>query len=210
MVTRWPRPGWLPWRRRELPSSWGTPMPVCTCSSTPAGRAFLTTSETPAWPPLRERRRRRRRKTFEAQWHGFRTGCPRITRSVALHRARLASGRWSGAAGRASTRRVPSKGFQFTSCSLSSFPKPLGTIPLIIPVTGTISVLKHTCRLVHHGEIIRNLGRGFSPSGNFASTLTFVAAMTYIEKSGLCAMPCEWVVCGFRRKPLAGFDLCQN
>jgi hypothetical protein len=30
--------GILPWRRQELPSSWRTPMPVCACSSTPAGR----------------------------------------------------------------------------------------------------------------------------------------------------------------------------
>ena len=26
------------WRRQNLPSSWGTPIPVCTCSQTPAGR----------------------------------------------------------------------------------------------------------------------------------------------------------------------------
>ena len=30
--------GLLPWRRQDLPSSWGTPIPVCTCSPTPAGR----------------------------------------------------------------------------------------------------------------------------------------------------------------------------
>ena len=28
----------LPWRRQDLPSSWGTPIPVCPCSPTPAGR----------------------------------------------------------------------------------------------------------------------------------------------------------------------------
>ena len=28
----------FPWRRQDLPSSWGTPIPVCTCSPTPAGR----------------------------------------------------------------------------------------------------------------------------------------------------------------------------
>ena len=26
------------WKRQDLPSSWGTPIPVCTCSPTPAGR----------------------------------------------------------------------------------------------------------------------------------------------------------------------------
>jgi hypothetical protein len=38
LVTRYPRPGILPWRRQDLPSSWGTPIPVCPCSPTPAGR----------------------------------------------------------------------------------------------------------------------------------------------------------------------------
>ena len=38
LVTRYPRPGILPWRRQDLPSSWGTPTPVCTWSPTPAGR----------------------------------------------------------------------------------------------------------------------------------------------------------------------------
>ena len=38
LVARYPRPGSLPWRRQDLPSSWGTSTPVCTCSQTPAGR----------------------------------------------------------------------------------------------------------------------------------------------------------------------------
>jgi len=33
-----PPPGNSSWRRQDLPSSWGTPIPVCTCSPTPAGR----------------------------------------------------------------------------------------------------------------------------------------------------------------------------
>jgi hypothetical protein len=33
-----PLPVLLSWRRQDLPSSWGTPIPVCTCSATPAGR----------------------------------------------------------------------------------------------------------------------------------------------------------------------------
>ncbi len=37
LVTRYPHPGFLPWRRQDLPSSWGTQLSVCTCSSTPAG-----------------------------------------------------------------------------------------------------------------------------------------------------------------------------
>ncbi len=67
LVTRYPHPGRLPWRRQDLPSSWGTPIPVCPCSSTPAGRCVPDPGGTFAWPPLRERRRRRRQLTFEAQ-----------------------------------------------------------------------------------------------------------------------------------------------
>jgi len=61
LVTRYPHPGLLPWRRQDLPSSWGTPIPVCTCSSTPAGRCVPDRDGTLAWPPRRERRRLRRR-----------------------------------------------------------------------------------------------------------------------------------------------------
>ena len=67
LVTRWPRPGFLPWKRQDLPSSWGTPIPVCPCSPTPAGRYVPDHDGTLTWPSLRERRRRRRQKTFEAQ-----------------------------------------------------------------------------------------------------------------------------------------------
>jgi hypothetical protein len=38
LFARYPRPGKLPWRRQDLPSSWGTSISVCTCSQTPAGR----------------------------------------------------------------------------------------------------------------------------------------------------------------------------
>ena len=60
LVTRYARPGFLPWRRQDLPSSWGTPIPVCTCSSTPAGRCAPDDNGTLARPPSRECRRRRR------------------------------------------------------------------------------------------------------------------------------------------------------
>lgn len=129
LVARWPRPGFFrgDGRISQVP---GEPQcPFAHVLRPRPAETFQTTSETLAWPPLRERRRRRRRESFEAQWHGFRADCLRITKLVALPRARLASGRWSGAAGRAFTRRVPVKGFQLTSCSSSPFPKPLGTIP---------------------------------------------------------------------------------
>ena len=136
LVTRWPRPGFLPWKRQDLPSSWGTPIPVCPCSPTPAGRCVPNRDGTLAWPPLRERRRRRRRESFEAQWHGFRADGLRIAMLVTRHRARLASGRWSGVSGQAFTRRAPTKGFQLTSCALASFSKLLGTIPGIPRTAG--------------------------------------------------------------------------
>jgi hypothetical protein len=67
LVTRYPLPGLLPWRRQDLPSSWGTPILVCPCSPTPAGRCVPDHNGTLAWPPCREIRRRRRQSTFEAQ-----------------------------------------------------------------------------------------------------------------------------------------------
>jgi len=129
LFARYPPPGLLPWRRQDLPSSWGTPIPVCPCSPTPAGRRVPDLGGTLAWPPLRERRRRRRLRTFEAQWHGFRARRLRITMLVTRHRARLASRCRSGSPGRAFTRRAPAKGFQLTSFALASSSKLLGTIP---------------------------------------------------------------------------------
>jgi len=67
LVTRYPPPGTLPWKQQELPSSWGTPIPVCTCSPTPAGRRVPDHCGTLAWPPLWERRRRQRCDNFGAQ-----------------------------------------------------------------------------------------------------------------------------------------------
>jgi hypothetical protein len=64
LVTRYPQPGLLPWRRQDLPSSWGAPIPVCPCSSTPAGRSAPDQNRASAWPPLWERRRRRRSANF--------------------------------------------------------------------------------------------------------------------------------------------------
>ena len=91
----------LPWRRQDLPSSWGTPIPVCTCSQTPVGRLAADQSTATAWPPLEERRRLRQYQTFEAQWHGFQVRCLRFAVSVTRSHARLASRCWSGSPGRA-------------------------------------------------------------------------------------------------------------
>ena len=62
-------------------------------------------------------------RTFGAQWHGLRTRCLRFAVRVTPTHARLASGRWSGATGRAFTRRVPTKGFRMLPYISSPFPK---------------------------------------------------------------------------------------
>ncbi len=133
LVTRYPRPGLLPWRRQDLPSSWGTPIPVCPCSSTPAGRCVPDHGGTLAWPPLRERRRRRRQRLSRLDGMAFGLAAYVSRDGYPPDRARLASGCWSSSPGRAFTRKAPMKGFQLTSCLLSSSPKLLGTIPRIPP-----------------------------------------------------------------------------
>ena len=45
------------WRRQGLPRSWGTPIVLLPCSSTPAGPNAPGHSSTPAWPPLCPQRR---------------------------------------------------------------------------------------------------------------------------------------------------------
>ena len=113
--------GLLPWRRQELPSSWGTPIPVCTCSPTPAGRyvpdRLRNARVAPAKGTTKAPARRLSRLNSMASGlaaYVSRDGYP-------PDRARLASGCWSSSPGRAFTRRVPTKGFQLTSCGLSSF-----------------------------------------------------------------------------------------
>ena len=73
----------------------------------------LTKPKTPALP------------TFEAQSHGFSTRCLRlavpVTRSPPKTRFRLLARLYRTGL---ITRMVPTKGFRFTSCSSSSFPKP--------------------------------------------------------------------------------------
>ena len=124
LVTRYPRPGRLPWRRQDLPSSWGTPIPVCPYSRTPAGHDAPDHSRTSAWPPLTERRRLRRSTDFRGSivW---------LSGSLSTYHARVtpltAQDSLPGA-GQAlldglSTRRAPTKGFKLTSCSSSSSPK---------------------------------------------------------------------------------------
>ena len=89
--------------------------------------ASLTDCGTLAWPPLSERRRRRTRRLSRLNSMAFGLAAYVSRDWLSADRARLASRCWSGSPGRAFTRRVPPKGFQLTSCVLSSFSKLLGT-----------------------------------------------------------------------------------
>ena len=57
LVTRYPRPGLLPWRRQDLPRSEGNPSVPLPCSSTPAGLACQAITTRQRGPRSRARRR---------------------------------------------------------------------------------------------------------------------------------------------------------
>ena len=80
LVTRYPRPGLLPWRRQDLPRSWGTfvPMPR---SPTPVGSTCqaITTRQ---HGPRSDHDEGSRVATFEAQSHGFSTSWLRFAGRV--------------------------------------------------------------------------------------------------------------------------------
>ena len=71
----------------------------------------LTDCRTLAWPPMSERRRHRRLCAFRGSIAWLSGSPPTYHALVSRRRARLASRCWSGFPGRASTRRVPTKGF---------------------------------------------------------------------------------------------------
>ena len=118
--------GLLPWRRQDLPSSWGTPIPVCTWSPTPAGRnvpdqlrdARMAPAKCTTKAPTR-RLSRLNSTAFGLAAYVSRDGYP-------PDRARLASRCWSlswtGFYPQSSCKR-----FQLTSCLSLSFFKLLGT-----------------------------------------------------------------------------------
>ena len=56
--------GNLPWKWQGLPSSWGTPMFICSCSSTPAGLAMLANGTSFVLLPLKRERKLRREFLF--------------------------------------------------------------------------------------------------------------------------------------------------
>jgi hypothetical protein len=111
------------WRRQDLPSSWGTPIPVGTWSQTPAGRCVPDRSRNACMAPA-ERTTKAPTTKWLSRLNSMAFG---LAAYVSRFRARLASRCWSSSPGRAFTRRVPTKGFQLTSCALASFSKLLGT-----------------------------------------------------------------------------------
>ena len=120
LVTRYLQPGFLPRRRQDLPSSWGTPIVRL--------RMFFDADRTACTRPVRSSNMAPAGRTTKAPAKGLSTlnsmafglavyasqhGLPR-------HHARLASGRWSDATGRASHPQGSVERFQF--CFLTSHP----------------------------------------------------------------------------------------
>jgi hypothetical protein len=138
LFARYPLPGKLPWRRQELPSSWGTSISVCTCSPTPDGRLTQTCYETTAWPTLVRRHRRRRRVMFRDSiarlsdslptYHAV--GCPPTRKARFQVLVRLS---WTGFYPQGSNKR-----FQFTSCVLPPFPSFLAQRTTIIHLAANV------------------------------------------------------------------------
>jgi hypothetical protein len=56
--------GKLPWKWQGLPSSWGTPIFICPCSSTPVGLAMLDNSASFVLLPQKRERKLRRKFLF--------------------------------------------------------------------------------------------------------------------------------------------------
>jgi hypothetical protein len=137
LVTRYPRPRWLPWRRQDLPSSWGTPIPVCTCSFDPGRPVRPWHGGTYRVAPAKGTTKAPTTQNFRGSiawlsgwrptYHDAGYPSPRKARFQVLR---------SSSPGQAFTHRAPAKGFQLTSCSSSSFPKLLGTIPFISSFLG--------------------------------------------------------------------------
>ena len=111
LVTRYLQPGFGQWKRQDLLRSWGTPIVLLPCSSTPAGPTHQAIAMRRRGPRS-DHDEGSRNRTFEAQSHGFGTGCLRFAGRVAptprKTRFRLLAKLFrTGLV----TRRVPTKGF---------------------------------------------------------------------------------------------------
>ena len=107
-----PLPGFLPWRGQDLPSSWGAPIPVCTCSWTPDGRLVPDLLQDSRMAPRNENGKAptfSKISRLDSMAFGLAASVSRD--GYPPNRARLASRCWSGSPGRASTRKAPTEGF---------------------------------------------------------------------------------------------------
>src|SRR6516225_2474552 len=101
LVTRWLRPGCAE-ETTGSPRFLGNP--DCPFAHVPHRRRQGRWHQTPTVPrrgPGSSNGKGSCERTFDAQEHGFRTRCLRFAVRVTPRHARLASGRWSGATGRA-------------------------------------------------------------------------------------------------------------
>jgi hypothetical protein len=145
LITRYLRPGFCRWKRQDLLRSWGTPIVLLPCSSTPAGPTRLAVAANRHGPRCVHREGSCVR-TFEAQSHGFGTGCLRFAGRVAptprKTRFRLLA-RLSRAG--LTTRRVPSKGFTMypTLILLSQVQRSARTQYLITDTSSRSTIIRY-------------------------------------------------------------------
>ena len=122
LVTRYLQPGIRQWKRQDLLRSWGTPIVLLPCSPTPVGPAHLAITVRRRGPRSVHHEGSRIR-TFEAQSHGFGTGCLRFAGRVAptprKTRFRLLAKLFRTGL---ITRRVPMKGLEVYPTSQPPFP----------------------------------------------------------------------------------------
>ncbi len=155
------------------------PCSVCTCSSTPARRLVPDQFQNNRMAPAKGTTKALTSRTFEAQSHGFRTSCLRFVTLVTSRNARLASGRWSNATGRAFHPQGHNRRFQIHIMSIillrqASWRNPLfrpsvmnhriapqskkGLESLLRPGRGSMSPDPHTARSTHDRGIIKAHG----------------------------------------------------
>ena len=90
LVTRYLRPGGGQPKRQDLLRSWGTPIVLLPCSSTPVGPTYLAIAMRRRGPRCVHDEGSRIR-TFEAQSHGFGTGCLRFAVELPSLKEQVAS-----------------------------------------------------------------------------------------------------------------------
>ena len=102
--------GTFPWKRQDLPSSWGTPIPVCTWSPTPAGRNVPDHLRNVRMAPAKcmTKAPTRRLSRLDSMAFGLAAYVSRVGYPPTAQGWLPGAGRFPG---RALTRRVPSKGF---------------------------------------------------------------------------------------------------